>query len=483
MNVKAILKTVAALQLVIVGCMAGCALLALAVGEPEQIAAFLVPAAFIGLLSATVLAGLRHVPREVLLTREGFLFVTLSWISVSLSGALPFVLSGAIPSYADAFFEAMSGFTTTGATILTDIEALPRSILFWRSLMQWLGGMGIVVLTVAILPRMGIGGLKVLRSEAPGPTVDKLTPRIAQTAKILWLLYVGMSALEVALLLLVGMQPLDAVMHTFSTVAIGGFSPRNDSIGSFQSGWVDLVVIVFMLAAGVNFSLYFRLSRGGLRVLVSNVEFRVYVAIAAAATLIMTLTLHGRVYDSVTDSLRYGAFQVVSILTTTGYTTADYSRWPQFAQAVLMALMFVGGCAGSTAGGVKVVRIITLSKLAANELRYLIHPRGVFPTRVAARPLKKDIIHPIATFFYLYIAILIVTMLVVASAGTDLLSAFSTALSTVGNIGPGFGAIGPAENYAHYPVGVKLFLSLAMLTGRLELYSVVLLLTPAFWRK
>ena len=483
MNVKAILKTVAALQLVIVGCMAGCALLALAVGEPEQIAAFLVPAAFIGLLSATVLAGLRHVPREVLLTREGFLFVTLSWISVSLSGALPFVLSGAIPSYADAFFEAMSGFTTTGATILTDIEALPRSILFWRSLMQWLGGMGIVVLTVAILPRMGIGGLKVLRSEAPGPTVDKLTPRIAQTAKILWLLYVGMSALEVALLLLVGMQPLDAVMHTFSTVAIGGFSPRNDSIGSFQSGWVDLVVIVFMLAAGVNFSLYFRLSRGGLRVLVSNVEFRVYVAIAAAATLIMTLTLHGRVYDSVTDSLRYGAFQVVSILTTTGYTTADYSRWPQFAQAVLMALMFVGGCAGSTAGGVKVVRIITLFKQAANELRYLIHPRGVFPTRVAARPLKKDILYPIATFFYLYIAILIVTMLVVASAGTDLLSAFSTALSTVGNIGPGFGAIGPAENYAHYPMGVKLFLSLAMLTGRLELYSVVVLLTPEFWRK
>ena len=483
MNVKAILKTVAALQLVIVCCLAGCALLALVIGEPEQVAAFLVPAAFIGLLAVTTLAGFRHVPQEVLLTREGFLFVTLSWISVSLSGALPFVLSGAIPSYADAFFEAMSGFTTTGATILTDIEALPRSILFWRSLMQWLGGMGIVVLTVAILPRMGIGGLKVLRSEAPGPTVDKLTPRIAQTAKILWLLYVGMSALEVALLLLAGMQPLDAVMHTFSTVAIGGFSPRNDSIGSFQSGWVDLVVIVFMLAAGVNFSLYFRLSRGGLRVLVSNVEFRVYVAIAAAATLIMTLTLHGRVYDSVTDSLRYGAFQVVSILTTTGYTTADYSRWPQFAQAVLMALMFVGGCAGSTAGGVKVVRIITLFKQAANELRYLIHPRGVFPTRVAARPLKKDILYPIATFFYLYIAILIVTMLVVASAGTDLLSAFSTALSTVGNIGPGFGAIGPAENYAHYPVGVKLFLSLAMLTGRLELYSVVVLLTPAFWRK
>ena len=483
MNVRSILKTVAALQLVIVGCMAACALLALVLGEPEQVAAFLVPAAFVGLLSATVLAGLRHVAREVLLTREGFLFVTLGWISVSLSGSLPFVLSGAIPDYADAFFESMSGFTTTGATILTDIEALPRSILFWRSLMQWLGGMGIVVLTVAILPRMGIGGLKVLRSEAPGPTVDKLTPRIAQTAKILWLMYVGMSALEVALLMLAGMQPLDAVMHTFSTVAIGGFSPRNDSVGSFQSGWVDVVVIVFMLAAGVNFSLYFRLGRGGLRVLVSNVEFRVYLAIAAAAVLVVTLILYGRVYDSVIDSLRYGAFQVVSILTTTGFTTADYGGWPEFAKAILMALMFVGGCAGSTAGGIKVVRIITLFKLAANELRYLIHPRGVFPTRVTEQPLKKDILHPIVTFFFLYIAILIVTMLVVASAGTDLLSSFSTALSTVGNIGPGFGAIGPVENYGHYPAGVKLFLCLAMLTGRLELYSVVVLLTPAFWRK
>ena len=483
MNVRSILKTVAALQLVIVGCMAACALLALVLGEPEQVAAFLVPAAFVGLLSATVLAGLRHVAREVLLTREGFLFVTLGWISVSLSGSLPFVLSGAIPDYADAFFESMSGFTTTGATILTDIEALPRSILFWRSLMQWLGGMGIVVLTVAILPRMGIGGLKVLRSEAPGPTVDKLTPRIAQTAKILWLMYVGMSALEVALLMLAGMQPLDAVMHTFSTVAIGGFSPRNDSVGSYQSGWVDVVVIVFMLAAGVNFSLYFRLGHGGLRVLVSNVEFRVYLAIAAAAVLVVTLILYGRVYDSVIDSLRYGAFQVVSILTTTGFTTADYGGWPEFAKAVLMALMFVGGCAGSTAGGIKVVRIITLFKLAANELRYLIHPRGVFPTRVTEQPLKKDILHPIVTFFFLYIAILIVTMLVVASAGTDLLSSFSTALSTVGNIGPGFGAIGPVENYGHYPAGVKLFLCLAMLTGRLELYSVVVLLTPAFWRK
>ena len=483
MNIRSILKSVAALQLVIVGCLAGCALLALAVGEPEQLAAFLVPAASIGLLSVTVLAGLRHIAREVMLTREGFLFVTLSWISVSLSGALPFVLSGAIPSYADAFFEAMSGFTTTGASILTDIEALPRSILFWRSLMQWLGGMGIVVLTVAILPRMGIGGLKVLRSEAPGPTVDKLTPRIAQTAKILWLLYIGMSVLEFTLLLLLGMQPLDAVMHTFSTVAIGGFSSRNESIGSYDSGWIDLVVTVFMLAAGVNFALYFRLSRGEIRSLVTNVELRAYIAIAAIATLVVTLSLYGRVYTTIAESLRYGAFQVVSILTTTGYTTADYSRWTGLAQAILIALMFVGACAGSTGGGIKVVRIITLFKQATNELRYLVHPRGVFPTRIAAHPLKKDILYPIATFFYLYVAILIVTMLVVASAGTDLLSAFSTALATVGNIGPGFGAIGPAENYAHYPIGVKLFLSLAMLTGRLELYSVVVLFTPAFWRK
>lgn len=446
-------------------------------------AAFLLPAGFITLLAVSALYGFRHVPREVLLTREGFLFVTLSWISVSLSCALPFVLAGAIPSYVDAFFEAMSGITTTGASILTDIEALPRSILFWRSLLHWLGGMGIVVLTVAVLPRMGIGGLKVLRSEAPGPTVDKLTPRIAQTAKILWLLYLGISTLEIVLLLVAGMNLLDAAIHTFGTVGTAGFSSRNASIGSYQSGWIDLIIIVFMLASGVNFSLYYRLRHGGLRDLIQNIELRTYLALAVLATVVVALSLHGQVYESIIDSVRYGSFQVISILTTTGYTTADYTVWPALTQAVLMALMFVGACAGSTGGGIKIVRIITLFKQAANELRYLIHPRGVFPTRFGSRTLKKDLLYPIATFFYLYIAMLIATMFVVSSAGADLLSAFSTALSTVGNIGPGFGSIGPTKNYAHYPDGVKLFLSLSMLTGRLELYSVLVLLTPVFWRK
>lgn len=463
--------------------MVGCAIVALLIGEKEQITSFLLPAGIIALISSIGFLNFRHTPREVLLTREGFLFVTLSWISVSLSGALPLLLSGAVPSYVDAFFEAMSGFTTTGASILTDIEAVPTSILFWRSLMQWLGGMGIVVLAVAILPRMGISGLKVLRSEAPGPTVDKLTPRVAQTAKILWALYIGMSALEVVLLQIVGMKLIDAVMHTFSTVATAGFSPRNESVGSYQSGWVDLVIAVFMLASGINFSLYYRLSRGSLRDLVQNIELRTYAVIAVIATVIVTLSLHGQVYESITDSMRYGAFQVISFLTTTGYVTTDYTVWPAFAQAVLMALMFVGACAGSTSGGVKIVRIITLFKQGANELRYLIHPRGVFPTRVEGQPLKKDQLYPIATFFYLYITALITTTLVVASAGTDLLSAISTALSTVGNIGPGFGLVGPVENYAHYPGAVKLFLSFSMLTGRLELYSVLVLLTPAFWKK
>lgn len=483
MKFKATVKTIATLQLVIATCLVGSALVALLIGEREQIGSFLMPAALITFLAAATLAVFRHIPREILLTREGFLLVTLSWISVSLSGSLPFVLSGVVPSYADAFFEAMSGFTTTGASILTNIEAVPRSILFWRSLTHWLGGMGIVVLTVAILPRMGIGGLKILRSESPGPTVDKLTPRIAQTAKILWLLYVGMSALEMILLLLIGMKPLDAAIHTFGTMGTGGFSSRDESIGSYGSGWVDLVVIVFMLAAGINFSLYYRLSRGSILKLMQNIEMRTYVVIAIAATVVVALSLHERVYDSAVDSVRYGAFQVVSILTTTGYTTADYTRWPELAQAVLMALMFVGACAGSTGGGIKVVRIISLFKQSANELRYLIHPRGVFPTRVAARTLKKDVLYPIVTFFYLYVAILIVTILVVSSAGTDLLSAIATALATVGNIGPGFGTVGPAGDYSHYPTGVKLFLSLAMLAGRLELYSVVVLLTPAFWRK
>ena len=418
-----------------------------------------------------------------LLTRDGFLVVVASWLAASAFGALPFVLTGSIPSYTDAFFETTSGFTTTGASILRDIEALPRSILFWRSLTHWLGGMGIVVLTVAVLPRLGIGGLKLMRSEAPGPTLDKLTPRLTETAKILWLIYLALTAGAFGLLLLAGLDWFDALTTTFGTVGTAGFSPRNASVGAYDSAIVDLVVTVFMLLAAVNFSLYFQVVRGRPGLLLNNPELRVFAAIFLSAVALVTLSVTGSTYRSFGEGLRYASFQVASILTTTGFATADYDAWPALAKGVLVTLMLVGGCAGSTAGGVKVIRLVTLFKQGLNELKYLVHPQGIFMLKIGDRPVKKDVLYPVAVFFFLYVALVMVTVLIVSAAGQDLLSALATGLAMAGNIGPGFGAVGPTRNYAHYPDLVKWWLSFAMLIARLEVYSVLVLLTPTFWRR
>ena len=481
-RVGVIIYTISTLLLLVAAFMLSGVVVALWYREWDALTAFafaelvVVAAGTLGFLT------FRRRRREALLIRDGFLVVALSWAVVSAFGALPFVFSGAIPSYTDAFFETISGFTTTGASVLSDIESLPRSVLFWRSLSHWLGGMGIVVLTVAVLPRLGIGGLKLMRSEAPGPTLDKLTPRIGESAKLLWFIYVALTAAEVVLLLVAGMDLYDALTHTFGTMATGGFSPRNAGVSAFDSAFVDIVITVFMLAAGVNFSLYFQALRGHTRKLTTNIELRVYLAIFVIATAFITLTLSGR-YDSFGEQLRYASFQTASILTTTGYATTDYDVWPELAKAVLLLLMFVGGCAGSTAGGVKVIRLVTLFKQGLNELRYLVHPQGIFLVKIGERPVKKDIIYTVAVFFFLYVGLVLLTTLVVASAGTDLFSALATGLATVGNIGPGFGAIGPTLDYGHFPLYVKWWLSMAMLIGRLEVYSVLLLFTGAFWRR
>ena len=478
-----ILYTISALVLLVgVFMLAGLAV-ALLYGEQGAVRGF---ATAVGVTLSCGLSGFlrfRGHRDGALLTRDGFLVVVASWLAVSAFSALPFVLTGSIPSYTDAFFETISGFTTTGASILRDIEGLPRSILFWRSLTHWLGGMGIVVLTVAVLPRLGIGGLKLMRSEAPGPSLDKLTPRLTKTAKILWLIYLVLTAVEFALLLVGGLNWFDALTHAFGTVATGGFSPRNASVGAYRSAFVDIVVTVFMVLAAVNFSLYFQVIRGRTRLLLRNLELRVYAAIFLIMVALVTLSVTGSVYQSVGEGLRHASFQVASILSTTGYATADFDAWPALAQGVLVTLMLVGGCAGSTAGGVKVIRLVTLFKQGLNELKYLVHPQGIFMLKIGDRRVKKDILYPVAVFFFLYVTLVMVTALIVAAAGQDLVTAISTGLATVGNIGPGFGAIGPTHNYAHYPDAVKWWLSFAMLTGRLEVYSVLVLLSPNFWRR
>ncbi len=457
-------------------------IVALCYGEYGMIRYFLIPVGTNIVTGALLFFGLKRRGDLSLSIRGGFLFVSLAWITASVSGAMPFYLSGSIPSYTDAFFETMSGFTTTGASILTDIEALPYSMLFWRSLTHWLGGMGIVVLTVALFPLLGIGGFQLLKAESPGPSVDKITPRITETAKILWIIYLVLTVLETLLLLLGGMSLFDSLTHTFGTLATGGFSPKGSSVGFYSSGFIHVVITVFMYLAGVNFILYFRLIRGQFGSIFRNTEFRVYTAILVLATLLIAVDLYGTSYATFSESLRYAGFQAASILTTTGYATADFAAWPAFSRLVLFSLMFIGGSAGSTGGGIKVIRIVTVVKQGLNEMRYLIYPRGVFKVHINGRSLKKDVAYVISGLFSLYIFILILVSLVVASAGNDILTSFSTALVTLGNIGPGFGMIGPAENYAFFPDYVKWFLSFVMMVGRLEIYTVLVLFTPIFWR-
>jgi len=415
--------------------------------------------------------------------REGFAVVTFGWVAFALFGALPYVLSGGIPSCVDAFFETMSGFTTTGSTILTDIEALAPSLLFWRSFTQWLGGMGIIVLSLAILPMLGVGGMQLFKAEVPGPTADRLTPRIQDTAKLLWGVYVLLSAIETGLLMTGGMSFFDAINHTFTTMATGGFSTRNASVAAFGSAYIDWVITLFMFLAGVNFTLHYLALQGRLSDFWRNEEFRFYLWLTLGITAAMTLFNLSGPYAGFGDSLRYSAFQVVSIMTTTGYGTADFELWPVFCQYLLVVCMFIGGCAGSTGGGMKVARVLLFFKHAQVQLYRLIHPRAVRLVKLGNRPVDKEVMQSILGFFALYMGVLIMGSLVMAALGMDLVSAGTAVITALGNVGPGLGSVGPVDNFAHiHPFG-KTVLALCMLLGRLELFTVLVLVIPSFWRK
>lgn len=458
-------------------------MLAFYYNEEDAFYAFVYTILITSLLSLITIIRYRNIRSDIMSTRDGFLFVTLSWVCAAFIGSMPFYFSGAVPDFTNAFFETMSGFSTTGASILTQIEAMPRSIMFWRSLTHWLGGMGIVVLTVAILPILGIGGLQLLKAEAPGPTVDKITPRITETAKLLWFIYVGFTITETVLLMLGGMDLFDAFTHTFGTLATGGFSTKNASIGHYNSAYIDGVITIFMVLAGINFSLHFRLLTGKVRYLLHDTEFKAYLIIYIGATILLTINLNSNYYTSLGESFRYASFQAASILTTTGYATYDFEKWPFFSQSILFILMFIGGSSGSTGGGIKVIRIVTLLKQGFNEMKFLLQPRGVFTLRISGNVVRKNIVYAISGFFFLYIFILLIISFSVSTSGQDLVTSFTTALVTVGNIGPGFGNVGPSDNYAFYPSYVKWILSFAMLVGRLELYTVLIIFTPRFWNR
>ncbi len=444
--------------------------------------AFLVSSALSGGLGGMCLAGTRGRSPD-LTHREGFAVVTLGWVLFGVVGALPYRWSGAIPSVVDAVFESVSGFTTTGATILTDIEALPRSLLLWRALTHWLGGMGIIVLGLAILPVLGVGGMQLFRAEVPGPTADRLRPRIQDTAKLLWGVYVGLTAAEIVLLMLGGLDWFDAVCHAFATMATGGFSTRNASVGAFGSGYVDAVVTVFMLLAGVNFALHHAVLTGRWRRALRSEELRAYLLLAGGATLVLTLANAGTRYGGVGENLRYSAFQAVSILTTTGFGTADYETWPVVCQVLLVLLMFVGGSAGSTGGGMKVSRVLLILKHAWAQVWSLIHPRGVRVVKLDGNPVPPEVLQGVLGFFALYLVVVGAGALGMAALGVDPVTSVASVVACVGNIGPGLGGVGPAENYAHLPQLGKALLTFCMLVGRLELFTVLVLFHPNAWRR
>ncbi len=437
---------------------------------------------------------------ETLKIREGFAIVALAWFVLSLVGALPFVLGGVLDSYTDAFFETMSGFTTTGATILggtatPNIEELPASFLFWRSLAHWLGGMGIIVLTLAILPILGVGGMQLFKAEVPGPSADKLTPRVRETARRLWYIYVGMTVVEMILLLPV-MNLFEAVNHAFATMATGGFSTRNASIAAYNSAYVEWIVTLFMFLAGINFALHYRMLKGQALLVVKNTELRVYVGIVAAASVVMAfsiwrpiLEMTGRITDtfvghaSFLDALRQAAFQVTAIVTTTGFAAGDYTVWPPLAVGIVFVLFFVGGMAGSTGGGMKVIRHVLLFKNSFREIRQLIHPQAVIPLRVSDKVVSHEVMRNVLSFSVLYLGLVMFGTLVMALVGLDLLSALGASMSSVGNVGPAFGTLGPIENYAAIPTFGKWFLAILMMAGRLEIFTVLIIFVPAFWRR
>jgi len=413
--------------------------------------------------------------------REGYLIVTLSWIVISLFGALPFFISGWIPTFTDAFFETMSGFTTTGSSILTDIEALPKNMLYWRAMTHWIGGMGIIVLTVAILPFLGIGGMQLLVAEMPGITPDKLHPRITATAKRFWGIYVLFTFLQVLLLWAGEMDLFDSVCHAFATMATGGFSTKNNSIAGF-SAYSQYIIILFMVLAGTNFTLHYLALNRQFSKIWKNQEFKVYIGIIAVVTLIITFGLFNDGLE-VENSFRNALFTVVSIITTTGFATANYLLWHPLLWILILALMFIGGSAGSTGGGIKVVRHLLLVKNSWIELKRAIHPNAIIPVKLNGKSVPQQIIFNVMAFFLIYVLVFSGGVLIMAFLGLGLETSIGATIANLGNIGPGIGGVGPIDNYSHLSSPAKWILSFLMLLGRLELFTVLIIFSPAFWRR
>lgn len=415
--------------------------------------------------------------------REGYVIVTSVWVVFSIFGSLPYVISGAIPNFTNAFFETISGFSTTGSTIIADIESMPHGVLFWRSMTQWLGGMGIIVLSLAILPVFGIGGMQLFMAEVPGPTPDRISPRIRQTAKALWGIYLMFTLSEIILLWIAGMGLFDAVCHSFATMSTGGFSTKQASVAYWSSPAIQYIVVLFMFLAGTNFALAYMAINGKFKTAIKDEEFKYYGLFILVFTLVIFIGLQITGGSGIEQTFRDSLFQVVTVITTTGFITSDYLTWAPMLTIVLFGLFFFGGSAGSTSGSIKIMRIVLLMKNSYHELRRIVHPNAVIPVKFNNQIVEPKIITNVLAFFVLYVVIFGISTAIFSFMEPDLNSAMGAVATSLGNIGPGLGNVGPVENFLHITPGGKWFLSFLMLLGRLELFTVLVLFTPSFWKE
>ena len=449
-------------------------------GEWYLLPAFLLPAVLLAVLGLA--ASLRTPKNTTIFARDGLAIVALVWVLMSAFGALPFVISGEIPSFIDAFFETVSGFTTTGSTILTDVEALSHGTLFWRSFAHWVGGMGVLVLDMAVLPMTDGSAMHLMRAEVPGPTVGKISSKLSDSAKILYAIYFAMTLAEVILLCAGGMPLFDSLIHAFGTAGTGGFSNKGLSVGAYNNPYFEIVIGVFMLLFGINFNLYYFLLLRRFRDAFCSEEMLTYLGIVAFSTVTITLNiLH--LYDGVGTALRTAFFQVSSIITTTGYASADFNLWPTYARTVICILTFIGACAGSTAGGLKISRIIIFFKAAKQDLNKMLHTHAVTTVRFEGKPLDEKVLRGVHNYFNIYMLLLAVSILLISLDGFDLVTTFTSVVTCINNVGPGLEVVGPMGNFAGFSAPAKLLLSFDMLAGRLELYPMLALFSPRLWQK
>lgn len=446
-----------------------------------DISSFIISIVFIGLIGFSMMN--INTKGFQMRKREGFAAVAICWVFMSLLGALPFYISGAIPSYMDAVFETASGFTTTGASILEDIEIIPRGLLFWRSFTHWIGGMGVLVLTLALMPSLGARSVFLMRAESPGPSPGKLVPKISETAKILYIIYAAMTAIEILLLIIADMPIYDSFIHAFGTAGTGGFSNKALSVGAYNNPWIDWIISIFMLLFGINFTLHYLLLKGDWKSVLKNEELKLYGFTVFISIILICINILPLYNNSISESLTKSVFQVSTIVTTTGFATTDFNLWPMFSKTILLILMFFGACAGSTGGGVKFIRVLLLLKAVVFEIKHTIHPNSISTIKVDGKKVDISTMSSIMIFFFAYIATMIVAILIVSLDNFDFMTTFSSVLATISNIGPGFEIVGPMGNYADFSVLSKIVLTSCMIIGRLEVIPIFVLFSPSMWER